>query len=128
LRSRAYQALSSGLQEEVRCPDRHSEEEKDTECRLAGPRGLPDCAGRARQRKQARREQTDVDPSLPARTQAPDESVGVEIAQEKHDLKEEQAGRPDCRGPAKPRQNHLGDQWLHLEQKGRADENGQSVE
>ena len=67
------------------------------------------------QRENAGGEQADVHDGLPAGSQ-PVQQVGVEIAKQKHHLEEQHAGAPHGGGAAEPRQDHLGDDRLHLKQ------------
>ena len=56
-----------------------------------------------------------------------DDAVRVGIAQQQHRLEKEQAGGPNRGAAAKPRQNHLGDEGLNLEEQERTQEDSQSV-
>jgi len=53
--------------------------------------------------------------------------VGVEIAQQQDQLEKQHAGRPNGCRATKPRQNHLANQGLYLEQQEGAEENGEAV-
>jgi hypothetical protein len=54
--------------------------------------------------------------------------VGIGIAEQEQDLEKQHTGCPDRRRPAKPRQDHLSDHWLHLKQEKCAKEYGQTIE
>jgi len=57
-----------------------------------------------------------VKPRLALYPEALREQMGVEVAEEKTDLKEQQAGGPDGRRAAEGRQYHLADHRLHQKQ------------
>src|ERR1700733_392417 len=65
---------------------------------------------------------------LHARLQEADGDVRVSVSRQQQKLEEEHAGAPHRRRAAEPRQNHLGDERLHLEQQKGAQKNGNGVE
>src|SRR5215469_9519086 len=54
--------------------------------------------------------------------------MGVEVAKQQNDLKEQQADGPDCRDSSKPRKNDLSNQRFNLEEKKRAQKNCQPIQ
>jgi hypothetical protein len=77
--------------------------------------------GDERQREAHERE---VQVPLPPRGEAIGEEVGPRVAGEERGLEEQQAGRPEGRGAAEPREESLAEHQLHLEQQQRAEAGG----
>src|SRR5579863_1493793 len=73
-------------------------------------------------------EQGDMRRNLRRRTQPPTQNVGVVVAQQQRRLKKHQAGRPNCRGSTKPRQDHLREQRLKQKQQKCAEGNREGIE
>jgi hypothetical protein len=84
--------------------------------------------GQDGQRGEAHRQGGDVSHGLPARRQFFMQPVSVQVAQQEHHLKEQHADAPHRRRAAKPWQDRLGDDRLHLKQKERGKKNSQGVE
>jgi hypothetical protein len=115
-------------EEEVRESDGGGEEREDAKRGLGDRGSLPLRIGEDRQRRRAEGEDRDVDDGLPSRGQLAIEKVRVEVAEEQHDLEEQHARAPDGRSAAEPRQDHLGNDGLDLEQEERGKEDRCCVE
>src|SRR5207253_2979059 len=102
------------------------EQSEDGERRRALRRGLPVWAGDDRQREDGGGEQRDMYDGLPSRRERID-PVRVEIPEKQHDLEEQHARAPHGRRPAEPREDHLGDERLNLEQEGGGEEYGERI-
>jgi hypothetical protein len=64
---------------------------------------------------------------LRPRPERADGPVGIQVTAEQHCLEEQHGRDPDRRRPAEPRQDHLRDHGLDLEEQERAQEDGGSV-
>ncbi|TLD45373.1 MAG: hypothetical protein FAZ92_02369 [Accumulibacter sp.] len=112
-----------GRQQQVRHADGGSEDDEHIP-RRAGEGGvLPGRIGDHRQRRQTEQQQHAVHDVLPARRKPLVQQVHVEVAEQQRRLKEDHAGGPHRRRTAEPRQDHLGDDRLDLEEeKGRKED------
>jgi hypothetical protein len=90
-------------------------------------RALPTRIGQRGQRGEAHHQGGDVSDGLPTGRQFFMQPVSVKVAQQEHHLKEQHAGAPHRRRAAKPWQDHLGDDRLHLKKKECGKKNGQGV-
>jgi hypothetical protein len=76
----------------------------------------------------SRRECNEINMLPPLRGAAACNPMRVEIAEQKCDLKEDQAGEPDRGGAAEGRKELLGGHRLHQEEKECAEEDGDAIE
>ncbi len=81
-----------------------------------------------RQGQPGQHQDAEMDHDLAAQGARSLQQVGVAVAGQQRDLEERQAGVPDRRRAAEPRQQQLGDHRLDQEDQGRAKEHRQRVE
>ena len=117
-----------GADGEVRQSDGRGQYREHAERRIGvAGRGLPDGGRNDGQRRARREQQHRMDAALDAQGPA-GKAVGVEVAEQEHDLEEHQAQCPDRSRSAKPRQDLSGDQRLHQEQQEGGNEDGRCAE
>ena len=114
-------------QYEVGQADRNGEQAENAQRRVLGAGGFPVGTGADRQQHQAKQQQAAVEQALAVRREVADDPVRVEIAEQQGHLEEQHAGRPYRSRAAEPRQDHLADQRLDLEEQEGAEENRQPV-
>ncbi len=66
--------------------------------------------------------------ALNSRPESSRQHMRVEIAEQQHQLKKQQADDPNRRAASKPRQDNFGDERLYLKQKEGARKNRDAVE
>lgn len=102
--------------EEKRHPNGHHEEQNNRQHRILCAIRLPSIPWGDREKDQRTHHQTQVNQGLMPRREVACEKMGIGIPDQKKDLKEEHARRPDRRGASKPGKNIPGDDGLYLKQ------------
>ena len=122
----ALQQRRGGRQQEVRQPDGDQQQHEDAQDWLLVAARFPGLARQDRQGEQRQQQQSHVQQRLLAHAQ-PRAEVGVRVTGQQDALEEHQAGSPDRRRTAEPRQDLLGDDRLHQEQQEGRQEDGAGV-
>ena len=118
---------AGGGQHKVRQADRSGEQTQDAQSGVFGALGLPGLAGGDGQQPQTRQQQQNMQSALPSRGEVAHQPMGVEVTQQQQRLKKQHASGPHRCRAAKPGQDHLAHQGLHLEEQKRAQKNRQGI-
>lgn len=69
------------------------------------------------QKEQSRNHQSCMEDPLRRKAADADQSIGIEVSRQQHQLEEQNRRRPHRCAPAEKREDHLPDQWLEAEEK-----------
>ena len=122
------QKRASGGEQKIRQSDGRGQQKQNASRGIARLRWAPHGVGQNRQQGATPQQQRHMHHHLHASFQEADGDVRVGVSRQQQQLEEEQAGAPHRRRATEPRQNHLGDERLHLKQQEGTQENGNGVE